>query len=86
MKDDPGQIALYARFFGNSFAEIKRKAQRHSWPVIRPPLPLTIHLARDRFLGCFLGCHWHPIPLCDHPSGRSVGSWSSFELTTLIKR
>ena len=62
--DDPGQIALDAGFFCDGFAEIERKAQRHSWPVFRPPLPLTVHLARYRFFGCFrycfLDCHWHP--------------------------
>ena len=46
-KDDPGQIALYAGFFSDGFAEIERKAQRHSRPVFRPPLPLTVHLARS---------------------------------------
>lgn len=53
-KDDPGQIALYAGFFSDGFAEIERKAQRHSRPVFRPPLPLTVHLARCRLFGCFL--------------------------------
>jgi hypothetical protein len=65
VKDDPGQIALYAGFFGNGFAEIERKAQGYSRPVFRPPLSLTVHLTRYRFWGCFrccfLDCHWHPL-------------------------
>ena len=44
-KDDPGQIALNSRLFGDGFAEIKGKAQRHARPIIRPTLPLTVHLA-----------------------------------------
>jgi hypothetical protein len=62
VKDYPGQIALYAGFFGNGFAEIERKAQRHAWPVFRPPRPLAVHLARCCLFGSFLDCHWHPIP------------------------
>jgi len=62
--NDPGQIALDAGFFGDGFAEIKWKAQRHTWPVFRPPLPLAVHLARCCLFGCFLDCHWHSIP---HP-------------------
>ena len=65
VKNDPGQIAFYAGFFGDGFAEIERKAQRHSRPVFRPPLPLTVHLARYRFFCrfrcCFFDCHWHPL-------------------------
>ena len=60
-EDDPGQITFYAGLFGDGFAEIERKAQRHAWPIFRPPLSLTVHLARYRFFGCFLDCHWHPI-------------------------
>jgi len=66
-KDDPGQVALYARLFGDGFAEIEWKAQCHAWPVVRPPLPLTVHLASCRLFGCFLycllDCHWHPFLL-----------------------
>ena len=53
-KDDPGQIALYTGFFRDRFAEIERKAQRHAWPVFRPPLPLTVHLARCHLSDCLL--------------------------------
>jgi hypothetical protein len=34
-KDDPGQIALYSRLFGEGFAEIKRKAQRYARLIVR---------------------------------------------------
>ena len=70
VKDYPGQIALYAGFFGNGFAEIERKAQRHSRPFFRPSLPLTVHLARYRLsdgsFGYFLDCHLHLFQIhCD---------------------
>jgi len=70
VEDDFGQIALYARLFGDSLSEIERKAQRHAWPIIRPALPLTVHLARYRLsddpFGYFLDCHWHLFQIhCD---------------------
>ena len=43
-KDDPGQIALYARLFGDCFAQINGEAQRHARTVVRPALPLAVHL------------------------------------------
>jgi len=58
-KDDPGQIALYARLFCDCFAQINGEAQRHSRTVVRPPLPLAVHFPR-RFLHCLLDCHWMP--------------------------
>jgi hypothetical protein len=68
--DDPGQITLYARFFSDSLAKIERKTHRHAWPIIRPALPLTVHLARYRLsggpFGYFLDCHWHLFQIhCD---------------------
>jgi hypothetical protein len=70
IEDDPGQIAFYAGLFGDGFAEIERKAQRHAWPIIRPALPLTVHLARYRLsddpFGYFLDSHWHLFQIhCD---------------------
>jgi hypothetical protein len=40
-KIDPGQITVYAGFFCNGFAEIKRKTKRHARPIVRPTLPLA---------------------------------------------
>jgi len=70
VKDDPGQIALYARFLSDGLAKIERKTQCHAWPIIRPALPLTVHLARYRLsggpFGYFLDCHWHLFQIhCD---------------------
>ena len=62
-KDDPGQIALYARLFGDCFAQINGEAQRHSRTVVRPPLPLAVHFPR-RLLRCLLDCHWMPFQSC----------------------
>ena len=58
-KDDPGQIALYARLFCDCFAQINGEAQRHSRTVVRPPLPLAVHFPRH-LLRCLLDCHWMP--------------------------
>ena len=66
-KDDPGQIALYARLFGDCFAQVNGEAQRHSRTVVRPPLPLAVHFPYGllrRLLGCFLHCHWMPFQNC----------------------
>ena len=70
VKDDPGQITLYAGLFGDGLTEIERKAQRHSRPFFRPSLPLTVHLARYRLsvgsFGYFLDCHLHLFQIhCD---------------------
>ncbi len=62
-KDDPGQIALYARLFGDCFTQINGEAQRHSRTVVRPPLPLAVHFPR-RCLRCLLDCHWLPFQRC----------------------
>ena len=53
-KDDPGQIALYARLFGDCFAQINGEAQRHSRTVVRPPLPLAVHFPQLLFFAAFL--------------------------------
>jgi hypothetical protein len=71
VKDDFGQITLYARFFSDDLAKIEQKAQRHAWPIISPALPLTVHLARYRLSDCsfgyFLDCHWHLFQIhCDY--------------------
>ena len=62
-KDDPGQIALYARLFGDCFAQINGEAQRHSRTVVRPPLPLAVHFPRC-LLCCLLHCHWMTFQSC----------------------
>jgi len=70
-KDDPGQIALYARLFGDCFAQVNGEAQRHSRTVVRPPLPLAVHFPYGllrRLLGCFLQYHWRPFQHCSQVS------------------
>ena len=62
-KDDPGQIALYARLFGDCFTQINGEAQRHSRTVVRPPLPVAVHFPRC-LLRCLLHCHWMPFQSC----------------------
>ena len=61
-KDDPGQIALYARLFGDCFTQINGEAQRHSRTVVRPPLPLAVDFPHC-LLCCFL--HYHLLPFPD---------------------
>jgi len=62
-KDDPGQIALYARLFGDCFTQINGETQRHSRTVVRPPLPVAVHFPRC-LLRCLLHCHWMPFQSC----------------------
>ena len=62
-KDDPGQIALYARLFGDCFAQVNGEAQRHARTAVRPPLPLAVHLPHC-FLCRLLHCHWIPFQNC----------------------
>ena len=62
-KDDPGQIALYARLFGDCFAQVNGEAQRHSRTVVRPPLPLAVHFPHC-LLCRLLHCHWMPFQNC----------------------
>jgi len=62
-KDDPGQIALYARLFCDCFAQVNGEAQRHSRTVVRPPLPLAVDFPH-RFLCRLLHCHWMPFQGC----------------------
>jgi len=42
-KDDPGEIALDASLFGNSFSQFKGESESHSGPVVCPPLAFAIH-------------------------------------------
>ena len=75
-KDDPGQIALYARLFGDCFAQVNREAQRHSRTVVRPPLPLAVHFPRRLFC-CLLHCHWRPFRNCFRVSVETHSLFSS---------
>jgi hypothetical protein len=58
-KDDPGQIALYARLFGDCFAQVNGEAQRYPRTVVRPPLSLVVHFP-NCLLCCFLNWYWMP--------------------------
>ena len=58
-KDDLGQIAFYARLFGDCFAQINGETQRHSRTVVRPALPLAVHFPHC-FLRRLLDCHCLP--------------------------
>ncbi len=66
-KDDPGQIALYARLFGDCFAQINGEAQRHYRTVVCPPLPVAVHFPRC-LLRRLLHCHWMSFQNCSRAS------------------
>ena len=75
-KDDPGQIALYARLFGDCFAQVNGEAQRHALTAVRPPLPLAVHFPHC-FLCRLLHCHWMPFQNCFQASAETHSLLSS---------
>jgi hypothetical protein len=42
-KDDPGQIAFDSSLFRDCFSQFEGESERHSGPIVCPPLAFAIH-------------------------------------------